>query len=362
MENIFHTDYKKNALISYLEEPFKNKNLPLTHSNFREVLYIVKLISEFGYNIDLINYLDQGGVNYEKYQLLFGFGFPLENSFKQKINIDKRIFYATGAHSTQRNAAEIYRILALKKRKGTLLYPQRIKKYPDNLSASFSNVIFCTGNNWTISTYRPFFDGSILSVPVSVYMFYPHQKLSRKWATAKKHFLWFGGKGLVHKGLDLCIEAFAKLPEYTLHICGPKEDDFFSVYRRELFSLPNIIFHGYVDISSLDFKCIVETCGYVIFPSCSEGGGGSVLTCMGTGLIPIVTVEASINVNDFGFIIENTEILNIINLVKYVAGLPESDIKIRSQKSYEYVLNHHDFNKFKNNIRNALIKAFNIIT
>ena len=357
MENLFKTDYQKNALISYIERPFRNRKQPTTHSSYRQARRIAELVSEFGYNIDIINYLCQEAVGYNKYQLLFGFGFPFENSFNQKINNFKRIFFATGAHSHQRNPAEIYRVSALNKRKGVLLYPKRIKKFPDNLSASFSDIIFCTGNQWTISTYRTFFDGPIIRVPLSIFQFYPPQKLNRIWAKAKKHFLWFGGKGLVHKGLDLCLEAFAELPDYTLHICSPKEVDFFSIYRRELFDLPNIIFHGYVDIASHNFRHIVETCGFTIFPSCSEGGGGSVLTCMGTGLIPIVTVEASINVNDFGFIIERATILNIINRVKYSAALPESDLKNRSQKSYEYVSDHHGINNFEEDMRNALMET-----
>ncbi len=50
---------------------------------------------------------------------------------------------------------------------------------------------------------------------------------------------------------------------------------------------------------------------FSIFPSCSEGQSGSVLTTMSLGLIPIVTKEVGIDVFDKGFLInDNIEILD----------------------------------------------------
>jgi hypothetical protein len=47
---------------------------------------------------------------------------------------------------------------------------------------------------------------------------------------------------MVHKGLDLVLEAFADMPEYHLTVCGPiqKEQDFERAYYRELYQVPNI--------------------------------------------------------------------------------------------------------------------------
>ncbi len=40
--------------------------------------------------------------------------------------------------------------------------------------------------------------------------------------------MWFGSGGMIHKGLDLVLEVFARMQEYHLHICGPvhHEEDF----------------------------------------------------------------------------------------------------------------------------------------
>jgi hypothetical protein len=47
---------------------------------------------------------------------------------------------------------------------------------------------------------------------------------------------------MVHKGLDLVLEAFARMPECQLTIVGPvrNEPEFVNVYRKELFHTPNI--------------------------------------------------------------------------------------------------------------------------
>ena len=68
-------------------------------------------------------------------------------------------------------------------------------------------------------------------------------------------FLWIGSQGLVHKGLDLVLEAFARMPDLHLTVCGPirEEPAFEAAFRRELYATPNIETLGWVDIASPAF-------------------------------------------------------------------------------------------------------------
>ena len=59
----------------------------------------------------------------------------------------------------------------------------------------------------------------------------------------------------MHKGLDLVLEAFARMPELHLTVCGPihEEPAFEAAFRRELYETPNIETLGWVDIASPAF-------------------------------------------------------------------------------------------------------------
>jgi glycosyltransferase involved in cell wall biosynthesis len=106
-----------------------------------------------------------------------------------------------------------------------------------------------------------------------------------------KSFLFLGSAGQVFRGLDLVLEAFAKEPELQLYVCGPflSESDFCELYRKELFSTPNIHPIGYIDVESSQFRELCERCAYSIYPTCAESQSGSVLVAMSAGVIPIAT-------------------------------------------------------------------------
>ena len=65
-----------------------------------------------------------------------------------------------------------------------------------------------------------------------------------------------------------------------------------------LFSKPNIIHHGFLNLKSISARKIIESCHFLISPSCSEGQSTSVLAGMTCGLIPILTEECGINIDE----------------------------------------------------------------
>lgn len=120
-------------------------------------------------------------------------------------------------------------------------------------------------------------------------LFHPND---RNYDAARKHFIWIGSSGAVHKGLDILLDVFAKHPELDLTIIGLNEQD-----RRLLQGLmkSNVHNYGYIpSIKSELFAQIVSGCGFVVLPSCSEGLATSVITGMNHGLIPLVTAETNI--------------------------------------------------------------------
>jgi len=353
IENYFNTKYDNNVLISYITYPFK-KGVRYTHSNYVEAIKIAKVFKELGYNVDIYNYNYNGKLDIKKYDIIFGMGSLFESLVKNRDKKRIYIYYATGAYFAWANYAEIERIKKLFLRKGKILQPKRFIKHPTYFATQCSDAIITTGNEWTVSTYRKFIkDVPIYKVPVSVYDIIWKDNIKRDISKIKRNFLWFGSSGLVHKGLDLCIEVFKDIKDYNLYICGLKEEDFFEVYNKEL-KLNNIYYKGFINIQSDKFREIVENCCFAIFPSCSEGGGGSLLTAMGTGLIPIATKESSVNL-EFGFEITD-EIEKIKEKIIGASNLEDEKLLKLSKKNMEFVKQNHNIEKFKEIFKENLLK------
>ena len=130
------------------------------------------------------------------------------------------------------------------------------------------------GNQFTLDTYR-YAQKPLFRIPISTCAVFPWPE-NKNYGASRSNFLWFGSEGLVHKGLDLALEAFAEMPEHHLYVCGPlqKEKDFIKAYYKELYETPNIHAVGWVDVDGPEFMGIVNKCLGVVYPSCSEGQRG----------------------------------------------------------------------------------------
>jgi glycosyltransferase involved in cell wall biosynthesis len=218
------------------------------------------------------------------------------------------------------------------------------------------------GNNLSFSTYS-YANKPIFRIPTSVHSVYAWPG-GKNFDSCRNHFLWFGGPGLVHKGLDLVLDAFRDLPDYHLTVCGPidEEKDFESVYYKELFETPNIHSVGWVDVLSPEFIEIANNCIGIIFPSCSECGGAGVIVCMHAGLIPIVSYESSIETYDFGVTLKNCSIDTIEDAIQMVSSLPKEELELRARKAWEYARANHTRERFAEEYRKIIEKIISLET
>jgi glycosyltransferase involved in cell wall biosynthesis len=352
-KNVRGATSSRKALLSYLTAPFRKDDVHYSHQNWRQVRVIADVIDELGFQVDVVEYTTDADVSYADYELILGFGYPMENSFWSTDCTATRVYIATGASTQQRNYATLQRVRDLKQRRGVYLPPKRIKRYPDFASSTLADAIVCVGNEFTRGTYREVYDGPIYTLPVSVHQTFDPSLLDRQYEQARRHFLWFGGGGWVHKGLDRCLEAFVNAPECVLHVCGRKEEDFFEAYEEE-FGLDNVHYHGYVNINKEKFRNLISKCAYVLFPSCSEAGAGSVITVMQYGLIPVVTREASVDVDEVGYLLSSAESSDIARTVETVANCPPDRVQEQADRAVAYVNDHHTISDYRAAFESAL--------
>lgn len=157
------------------------------------------------------------------------------------------------------------------------------------------------GNDWTRNTYAPYFGGPIFTLSATYNAALSQSILgAKKFNQIRKHYLWFGSTGAIHKGLDLALDVFSQHTDKVLHIAGlsNSEKDFMDSFQKEL-SLPNIINHGFIDIASQQYENLICSCAFAIIPSCSEGCCTSLINCMCNGLIPIFTTQCGVDLKDY---------------------------------------------------------------
>ena len=359
--NYFQTNYSKNVLISYITHPFTCGS-NLSHTNIKECYQIAKTFHDFGYNVDVVDFSDTiTEIGYEKYDVIFGFGDPVNNNYYKERKEDlKTIYYGTGCHIEFQNPQSLIRVLEVKKRTGRFLPESgRIVEKAWSLQTTLVDGMIILGNEHTATTYKKNYkNGQVMTVPASFHKVYKIDLINKDFSKAKTNFLWFGSSGMIHKGLDICLEVFENRDEITLHVCGPilNEKRFMQHYYDSLYKSQNIINHGFIDIASEKFKDLMEMCAFVIFPSASEGSSPSVLTAMGNGgLIPLISKACGLNVEPFGFVFEKLEKQSIEINLNMALQLSDKELFTRSEQSLKYAYENHSFENFSSKMRQAII-------
>ena len=221
------------AVISYITWPFmEGVDSPKMrgHTNAWEVTVMAQAFLDLGFRVEVCAYDDEAYLppadcrvaidihgNLERWQLPVGC---------------KKILHATGPHWLFWNHAELSRLIFVRKRHGVALRSQRQVKPSRGVEVADEVVVL--GNEFTRGTFL--FGGKpVVRIPISsAYEFeWPG---ARDFEKAKRRFLWVGSYGMVHKGLDLALDAFAGMPELELMVCGrrEKEADFFNLYEKHL--------------------------------------------------------------------------------------------------------------------------------
>jgi glycosyltransferase involved in cell wall biosynthesis len=355
IKNVFRTNYNKKVLISYITKPFKKENKG--HTNNFEVLSAAKIFHELGYQVDVMHY-ESTPPKLDGYNVIYGFGDVFRSYFESRLLGKKTIHYGTGMHVTHQNTATLNRLKYVYKKKGVWLGKSaRFVEKTRSHQTCLVDTIIALGDSHCQNTFKNYYDGSVVSLLAPYYqVLNAEEVMSKRHKSSRENFLWFGSSGLVHKGLDLCLEYFVTRPDLTLHICGDitSEPDFAKAFFEELYHRENIVVHGFIDIESDKFKDVLSLCAFNIFPSCSEGGSPSVMTVVGNGaLIPIITREASASTG-FAILIKSFDFSGIEEAVLKVESLSDDELIELQYKNLEFVQKNNSQSKYYANLKTII--------
>lgn len=337
-----------NVLLAYILEPFlRRPGEPVSsaHTHHGESLLIAEVYVNLGFAVDVIDYRNSEYRPRRKYDILVSARTNLERIARLLDPACVKIAHLDTAHYLFNNAAAYARALALRQRRAAACDSIRIVE--PNRALEHADYGALLGGDFLRETYA-YAGKPLVCLPIPTVTIYPAPD-TKDFAACRHRFLWFGSSGLVHKGLDLVLEAFAGTPELELLVCGPieQEPEFVAIYRRELYELPNIRTLGWVDVTSARFLEIAQQCVALVFPSCAESASASSLTCMQAGLIPVLTPEAGVPLGDYGIALSDASVEGIRQAVKALSASPTEELARRAHKTWAYARSHHTRDRYR---------------
>lgn len=359
--NVFKSNYRRRVLISYLTTPFTT-GISYAHSNLRECYTVAEIFHDLGYCVDVVDYETNRKIDYSKYEIIYGMGPVLERSFySQEGSGQCRIFYATGCNPIYSGIVSALKVRDFYVRHRRLLMGSgRFSKETQIAQTLLSDAVIVLGNEFVLDTYTRYDPtGGERYYRLNAFFndCYDIDLEQKDFGTAKKHFLWFGSGGLLHKGLDVLLEIFADRSDLFLHICGApaRETGFFRYYDDLLSRSRNIVNHGFVRMDSVGFKTLMNTCGYVVFPSVSEGGAAALLNVMANGgLVPIITKSSGLDVEGYGWVIDDQNLDMFNSAISQAISVENQTLKEKAIKIKTHVRREYTLETYKNSLRKIL--------
>lgn len=341
------------VLLSYILEPFLlprgddgRPKMPYSHTHFWETWTIAETWRRHGFAVDVVSWQNRRWMPEADYDAVIDVRCNLDRWAPVLPESTLQIFHADTAHHAFHNAAQTRRVEDLNRRRDAAVRPHKLVE--PNRGAEQADVLTVLGNEFTQETYAGF-GKPIFHVPVSVPRTYEWPE-GKDFHAARRSFLWFGSGGLVHKGLDLVLEAFAGLPDLHLTVCGPVrgEPDFEREFWNELYRTPNIHTHGWIDVASDDFLELARRTAGLVYPSCSEGGGSSVYTCMHAGLVPLIQREVSVDLDpSYAVELRDVSVDGLRRAISGFAARPAEELESLARGAWEYARAHHTKETFR---------------
>jgi hypothetical protein len=336
------------VLLAYILEPFQRRQdtpVSTNHTHHGESLLIAETWIKHGYSVDVIDYRNHEFFPRERYDFFVSARTHLETIAARLPDDCVKIAHLDTSHYASNNHASYTRLLDLQRRRGLSL-PGSARFVEPNRAIEHAHYGVVLGNEITLGTYR-YADRPLFPLVVPAALRFPWDA-DKNFHECRNSFLWFGSGGLLHKGLDLTLEAFAGMPEMHLTVCGPveAEREFGSTYYKELHQTANIRTVGWVDIAGADFRQIVRNTAGIVYPSCAEGQAGAVVTCLTAGFIPIISRESGVPVGDFGLLLNGCSVEDIRSAVRYVAALPAEELAARARRAWEYAATYHSHDAY----------------
>lgn len=333
---IIYTTYAIRQFLAGTLDSFPGLN---KHVIYWESTEMIRLLNEAGYIVDYVDLRHPPAIDWNRYRVVIDERDHLKDA--PAVPGQTRIYYSTSNHWFFHNMSELTRTQWFHDRHGIWLPPKR--QIAPILSDEYSDIMTYYGTDFQANLYhaRPIkhqLDISTVFTP-------PYHK--KNIEQSRKNFLWLSGGGMMFKGADIVMEAFAGVPDAHLYIAGNCQDESrFWDWCKPLFDKhSNMHYLGWVDVMSQKFQDIANNCIGIAYPSSTEGGPSAVAQALHYGLIPLVTRASNVRAEHLGFIVDGKTdkelIADLQRAIREVMALPANELAQRSDAVRNFALTTH---------------------
>lgn len=353
--NQYNTAYQKNVLISYLTDPFKNPN-HFKHQNYMTSHIVAESFFDLGYNVDVVDYTDRDTlIDYSKYHVFFGFGYPFERSFYQENRKIPRIHFITGAHNDFHNMMGLKSANDFYKLSGVWLPAEaNILSVTDYYAMYDSDITIILARGYIFEDCKSRFNNQIYSLNNNILGVFANVE-PKIIAGRTNHFLFLSGGKQITKGLYIVLEVARLRKDLNFHVVVPYITEAFTNHYGDLFGPEgNVSLHIDIRMDSEEMKQVIKTCTYSLAPSYVDGLPGGTIEPMAAGLIPIVSRYCGFPSEDFIFELEDLLPETLNQMLSRVLALSDEDYLNCSEKVSAYALNSYSAPTVKKDLTDIL--------
>lgn len=350
---------QKRVLICYV--PIPNYDFSeIIHAAYAHINQIIHTFIEMGYCIDVCfaNDVQQyNRLSKKKYDIVFGFG----DAFKQACKDNTRalkISFIMENHPDAVAAKYQERLDYFHKRHPNISTKTSFPRtgYFDTEQFRFSDVGILMNSRYNALNFKEFSNkGLYLINSNSIFnkeFLFERNINTQCIASSRNNFLWFGSNGLIHKGLDIVIDAFKQMPELTLNCYGIGK---FEYALFDKIKAPNILNCHRVNVSSSAFiSSVVMRHNFMILDSCSEGMSTAVSTCMAHGIIPIISKECGFNEASCIIQLEDNSVNGVIEAIRHTFEMTDDMILAMREECYNYARRNFSLECFDKQFKKEL--------
>ena len=340
---------QKKALICYLTNAQDEQELcDVTHTNIEEKYIITQCFLKKGFQVDICDCRNTGIIRTlfsNSYDVIFGFGPAYQLACKQ-WDTAFCIEYFTESPYWYSKKKESERVEYYSSRTGKRKKLYRTGMFYAENDEYCADAIICMCE-------KSLFDAR--NIPV--YKICPHGLYNSNYCFERVHerdsrsFLFFGTAGYIHKGLDIVIEVFRKMPNLKLYVCGG-----LNAYLQDNKSVPDNIFDcGNINVQSERYLELVAECEFVLLPSCSEASPSGVITCMRHGLIPIITRGLGLDfLEEYCFLLDDYKIEYLCDKIHGICEMTDAEVNDRRKEIFRYANENFSLESFANNFEGCI--------
>jgi hypothetical protein len=358
--NYDYTGKQSTILICYTTKSFElnfNEN-KIFHSNILHINQIIKILIDMNFSIDVCNCNDMISIEKiknKKYDYILGFGKAYELLVNNK-QYGKSILFITEndpeiANNNYQERINYFKSRHPKKKISNAIIRNNYYNMNQLVISDIGIAINSDYNcNYMKKRFNTFYSLNINGLSNSDFVYTTDHIIKKR-----NSFVWFGSRGVIHKGLDILVDTFALMPHLNLNIYGISEEEINLIQQNK----PNINIHSKIHVMDPEFirKVVLENV-FVVSLSCSEGMQSAIATCMLHGLIPIVTKETGYNSHDSILEFSDYTIDSVRSTLTEICNYSDDLIIQLSKSAYIYANENFTLGNFTNNIRGIFNRIF----